>query len=209
MRPVDVALRVARLAFAALAVAALVTCYLDSRDAPGFTVGNFWGYFTNLSNLLTVVVLAAGALVAPRSARMDAVRGAVAFCMAVTGLVFAVLLRDVGVGVLAPWVNTVVHQVMPVVMVADFLVSRRARPIEVRAALTWLALPLVYLVYTLVRGPLADDFYPYPFVDVATRGYGPVLATSLVLLLGGALLAVGLAALGNRLDAARSPVGVS
>ena len=36
--------------------------------------------------------------------------------------------------------------------------------------------PVLWLVYTLVRGA-ATDFYPYPFLDADAHGYPAVLAT--------------------------------
>jgi hypothetical protein len=37
-----------------------------------------------------------------------------------------------------------------------------------------LAWPVAWLGYTLVRGE-ASNWYPYPFVDAASEGYGRVL----------------------------------
>jgi hypothetical protein len=53
-------------------------------------------------------------------------------------------------------VNTVVHQVMPVVIVLDWLFVPPVRPLPVRRVLWWLVFPLLYLAYTMIRGPLAD-----------------------------------------------------
>lgn len=41
--------------------------------------------------------------------------------MALVGIVFGALLRDVDLGDLLPWVNTVHHYIMPVVVVLDWL----------------------------------------------------------------------------------------
>jgi hypothetical protein len=50
--------------------------------------------------------------------------------------------------------------------------------------------PLVYLVYTLIRGSVTGT-YPYPFLDVCVIGYGRMLANAAVLLI--AFLGMGLA----------------
>ena len=42
----------------------------------------------------------------------------------------------------------------------------------------FLVVPLVWFGYTLVRGAFVD-WYPYPFVDVTTHGYGTVLLNGL------------------------------
>ena len=39
-------------------------------------------------------------------------------------------------------------------------------------------MPVVWLVYTLVRGAFVD-WYPYPFIDVDEHGYGVVLLNAL------------------------------
>jgi hypothetical protein len=52
-------------------------------------------------------------------------------------------------------------------------------------------------VHTLARGEIVD-WYPYPFVDVATLGYGGVIARSAGLTLGFAFAALVLLWAGNR-----------
>jgi hypothetical protein len=50
-----------------------------------------------------------------------------------------------------------------------------------RDALLWLLYPVAYLTYTLMRGA-AMGGYPYPFLDVATIGYGRTLVNAVALL---------------------------
>jgi hypothetical protein len=64
--------------------------------------------------------------------------------------------------------------------------------IALSQAMVWLAFPVVYLVYSLIRGPIVD-WYPYPFLDPGHNGYGAVAVTSLMLLVMSAALAAGLA----------------
>ncbi len=66
-------------------------------------------------------------------------------------------------------------------------------------ALSWLAFPLLYLVYSLSRGA-ALDWYPYPFVDPRLPGgYGRI--SGACTLITGAFVLVGAAIrwAGNRL----------
>ena len=71
-------------------------------------------------------------------------------------------------------------------------------------ALVWLAYPLGWFAYTLVRGR-ATHWYPYPFVDVTQHGYGGVLVRGLVFMLAFAIGAVIFAMLSDRrASAARS-----
>ena len=60
---------------------------------------------------------------------------------------------------------------------ARLAVDRPVRRIGFRTALPWLGVPLVYVAYSLLRGPLVD-WYPYPFLDPADGGYGRVAVVS-------------------------------
>jgi hypothetical protein len=103
--------------------------------------------------------------------------------IAITGIVFAVLLSglqeslDTHIG----WVDFVVHKLIPIVLVADWLIDPPRHRLSITTALLWLAYPAVWLAYTLIRGA-STDWYPYPFVDVSQLGYGGVLWRSAVLL---------------------------
>ena len=52
------------------------------------------------------------------------------------------------------------------------------------------------MAFTLIRGPLASDFYPYPFANVKMLGYLKVCINSVWI----AILFVGVAAGANALD---------
>jgi hypothetical protein len=90
--------------------------------------------------------------------------------------------------------NAVFHYIVPIMMVIGWLVfdprPRMDRSVVV-SALIW---PVLWLGYTLAHGA-ASSWYPYPFVDVTTRGYGRVavncMLVCLVYLLVSALFAFG------------------
>ncbi|MCW2602206.1 MAG: hypothetical protein JWN61_341, partial [Pseudonocardiales bacterium] len=56
----------------------------------------------------------------------------------------------------------------------------------------WLIFPLGYLIYSLVRGPIAD-WYPYPFMDPDEHGYGGIAITSMIIAVAVAGIAVAIA----------------
>src|SRR5580765_7780915 len=146
-------------------------------NADVFKPGNFFSFFTIQSNILGVVALTAAAFVPrpDRSAEFDVARGAATLYMAITGVVFALLLsgHQESLDTHIAWVNFVVHTLMPIVLVADWLLDPPRHRAGWRTAAVWLAYPLVWFAYTLVRGS-AEGWYPYPFVDVAQHGYGHV-----------------------------------
>ncbi len=161
-----------------------------------FSVVNFFSYFTILSNFLAAIIFLASAVMAhtgKQDDRVDGVRGAATLYMVITGIVYVVLLSNVDVQTPIPWVNSVIHYLFPIVILLDWLLDPPTKRIQTRIALSWLAFPLLYAVYSLVRGPFAHDWYPYPFINVSQLGYVHVLVNCVVLAIVGAALAVGLA----------------
>lgn len=178
-----------RFAFGAFTAVALgVQAYHSATQ--GWSLGNFFSYFTILSNCsMTVVLLVGGALgMTGREGVPELVRGAVTLYMAITGVVFAVALAHYEALGTIGWVNDVVHRLMPVVILIDWLAVPPRLPVRWAQALWWLVFPLLYLPYTLIRGPIVD-WYPYPFLDPRGKGYGHVVVSSVIITL--AFLAIG------------------
>ncbi len=172
----------------------------------GFSVVNFFSYFTNLSNLFAAIVLIFGAfqLVAHRrpSASNDLLRAVAVVNMAVVGIVFAVLLRDVDVGHLLPWVNAVLHYIMPIVVAIEWLLQPPRTKLGVRQMLLCQVFPLLYLIYLLVRGAIVG-WYPYPFLNpIIVGGYGSVAAYVIGIVMVFCIVSWSLLTLGSKL---RSP----
>lgn len=169
----------------------------------GLSVVNFFSYFTNLSNLFaaSVFILTARSLVSNREtvALEDQTRGLSTLNMAITGIVFTLLLRNVDLGALLPWVNVLLHYVMPCAVILDWLLQPPKTTLRVRHLVRCLIFPALYLAYVLVRGA-AINWYPYPFLDPANvGGYGGVSLYAVGIAV--AFLGVGgvLLGLGNRL----------
>ncbi|MFI4993577.1 MAG: Pr6Pr family membrane protein [Solirubrobacterales bacterium] len=195
-------LALARLAFGLLTIVAIVAQYAHRENPSAFYTTNFFSFFTNESNLLAAALLSYGAYRGLRrgeqesSSAYELLRGAAVIYMTITGVVFVLLLSGSSESV--PWANAVVHYVMPVVIVLDWLIDPPRMRVTWRKALRWLIFPVVYFGYTLIRGAITG-WYPYPFLNVAAKGYGQVLADGAGILIG--MIAVGSATLlaGNRL----------
>jgi hypothetical protein len=191
-----IAVRAGRLAFAAFDIAAMVQAIGHAAS-----LVNFFSFFTIESNLMAIVVLLVGGTADPRSRGWAWIRGAVTLYMVVTGIVYAALLANAEVGLTAAWVNSAMHQVIPAVLLLDWLCfppwPSRAEGGRGWPALAWLAFPLLYLTYSLSRGA-AVDWYPYPFLDPRhPGGYGRVALYCVVLTVLMALLALVIAAIGR------------
>ena len=193
-------LNLARVAFASLAVVAMTYQFAATADST-FQKANFFSFFTIQSNVLGVAALSALVLVprARRSSLFEGARTAAVLYMAITGVVFALLLSGLQeeLQTTIPWVDFVVHKLMPIVLVADWLLDPPRHRLPRWTVLAWLSYPLAWLGYTLVRGE-AVSWYPYPFVDVTKLGYDGVLSRSVVLAVGLALAGAALLWLGNR-----------
>ena len=153
---------------------------------------NFFSFFTIESNILAVIVFLVSAFYVfanKKSRKLDFFRGAATFYMVVTGIVFSVLLSGIeGVDLTAvPWDNVVLHYIIPIAITLDWIMDAPSRRISFSKGLLWLSFPIVYLVYSLIRGPIVG-FYPYPFLDPAHGGYGQVAITSVLILVGGVVL---------------------
>jgi hypothetical protein len=184
-----------RLAGAALIIAAIVgqlTLSLEvwraaGIDNPAIQLVNFFSFFTIDSNVLTVVVFLIGAGLLIRGRGEDPrwfalLRASTTAYMATTGIVYNVLLRGIELpqGSTLAWSNEVLHVVGPILMVVDwFFAPGRAR-LDWKAIWVIIAFPLVWGVYTMIRGPFTFDamtgngfWYPYPFLNpnIAPEGY--------------------------------------
>ena len=191
-----------RLFFALLTLAA-IAAQLVVHIRKGFNIVNFFSYFTNLSNIFAAVVMLIGAIYLVRhrepTATDDLIRGASVAGMAVVGIAFSVLLRNEDLGSLMPWVNCVIHYIMPVVVVLDWLYQPQKSKLGFTQIAYWLIFPLLYLAYVLIRGALVG-FYPYPFLNPANvGGYQVVFLYSVVMVALFLLISWILITLGNRL----------
>jgi hypothetical protein len=168
-------LALCRACFAGLVLVAIATQLISLAGQGTLDPVNYFSYFTIDSNLIGAGVLITGAARwnRPNTLAFELVRGAAVVYMSITGIVFTLLLSNTDVDTAIRWVNTVVHELMPLVLLADWLVSPPATRLHLRQGLLWLSFPLVWIVYTIIRGALVNG-YPYPFLDPANGGYGSV-----------------------------------
>ena len=201
MRSRALTLNLVRLGFVATAIVAMTYQFAILNAAPGYAKGNFFSFFTIQSNVLGVLALCLLVVVRreERTPIFDGARSAAVLYMGITGVVFALLLSGLQeeLQTAIPWVDFVVHKLMPVVLVADWLVDPPRHRLPRWTAAAWLGFPLAWITYTLVRGA-SVDWYPYPFVNVDELGYDGVFMRCVVLFVGMALAATAMLGIGNR-----------
>lgn len=139
-------------------------------------------------------------------------KGAVTLYVVITGLVYHLVLTNPASGfavtfghrTLAEAIgNQLLHTVVPLLAVLDWLVFDARGRYRWRYPLYWLAFPLGYLAFALIRGLIVHR-YPYPFIDVRELGYRGVTISSAVLAVAFWILGL-LFVLIDRLAASRSP----
>ena len=172
-----------KISFALLGFSAVVTEIATLIERDLFKPFNFFSYFTIESNIFAFIILIVSALALANNKRFSKLyllRGAATLYMVITGIVFAVLLAGVEGSILTavPWDNIVLHYIMPVVLLVDWLVDKPNKTITFKSSFIWLIYPLTYVIYSLARGKLVN-WYPYPFLDPKSNGYTGVLITGL------------------------------
>lgn len=185
-----------RLAFGILALAAVGIQFGAASQKPNFHAANFFGFFTILSNTFAALTLLySAARSRDRLHGLDVLRGAATLAMTLVGIVFSILLAKLDSEVI-PWVNVVVHYVMPVIVVVDWLAVPPATRLAFRDVGFWLAFPAAYVAYTLARGSIVH-WYPYPFLNVDVIGYSGVAVYVIGILVFTLILATIVRAVGN------------
>lgn len=190
----------------ALLTFSLFTVYgYFSQVLPDFTAGNYWSYFTIQSNVLSVgfmVYLLFMAVTGKDSrhiATIDHIRTTLLLFMGITTSVYWILLHRFFQieDITARQANVALHWLAFAALLIDSLLVRPKTWLAPRVVWIWLLYPLLYGVYTLMRGAWVD-WYPYPFIDVRIWGYASTLLINVLMGLGFFAVARGVLALHNR-----------
>jgi hypothetical protein len=151
---------------------------------------NYFSYFTILTNLLVALVLTLP-VVAPSSragrwALNPSVRARATLYLTIVGLGYHLLLSAgsnlQGLGAVG---NFIVHYIMPVAALADWLLFTPRGGLRWSDPFGWLKYPLVYFVWTALHG-YASGWWPYWFLNLPQLGLARsalVVAALLILLM--------------------------
>ena len=175
---------------ALLGFSAYVTEIAVLIERGDFNFTNFFSYFTIESNILLVfsLLIGASAIAAGSKSRfVDYFRGAVVFYMVTVGVIFSLLLSGYVALTAVPWDNIVLHYIMPIVALVDWIIDPPKSRVDFKKALSWLIFPVVYLGYSLIRGMLTD-WYPYPFLNIESNGVAGVALVSAGILVFGVIV---------------------
>jgi hypothetical protein len=148
---------------------------------------NFFSYFTIHTNTLAALALTLP-VIAPQSAygqflSKPTVRTAItAYIIIVMTIVYFVLRHLTN---LTGWdlvADVILHYVMPVLFVIDWLFLVPKETLKAKDTFSWLAYPIVYLVWTFIHGAYSG-FYLYPFLNNGDLGVARVLLNETGLLI--------------------------
>ena len=169
----------------ALIVQVRAVAQLDSGffDTDAKRIANIACFFTIWSNVLVGITSGLLALRLDRRSRVFRTAYLTAVLMIVVTFVVVIVALDPitryeGKAAAADFLT---HKLVPVLALAGWIVFGPRGMVDKEVARATIVVPLVWIGFTLARGPLAGDYYPYPFVDVDELGYLRVLANVVVI----------------------------
>lgn len=161
---------------------------LTTRVLPlGLALLKFFSYFTIMTNILVAVCFTV--LYLNKASKWNSwfskptVLTASTVYILIVGAVYNLVLRSTnhphGLGILA---DELLHSVMPIYFLFFWIKYVPKGNLSYKNAKMWLIYPVLYLIYTLVKGIFVHQ-YPYFFMDVYKIGYFAVMVNSAVLFL--------------------------
>ncbi len=167
---------------------------------------SFFSFFTILTNLLVVIVLTVPLLRPADGAwfRSASVRSASAVYIAVVGIVYSLVLRELwnpqGDKAVADFL---LHDAIPILYVVYWLVFVPKGSLQLSQVPFWLIYPLAYCGVSLARSAITG-WYAYPFLNTVELGYPKVALNVAGLILGFFALSCVVIALDKALGRPRS-----
>lgn len=153
---------------------------VTDRVANGiFRPFEYFAYFSIVSAIvagLFLITTSLGLLLKLEDTKwVEIARLSLTVAMVVVGVVYHLLLADVandvrdGDYVWPVFPNEMIHTYAPILIVIDYLLSIKAFRIRLRAALWVAVFPLVWLVFSVVRGSITN-WWPYWFINPNGEG---------------------------------------
>lgn len=154
-------------------------------------------YFTIQTNIFTLILFFVltykSALQLQRGDNLTEVVGikpslqlGVTFFITITFIVYWTLLSNLNFSMngkdsyfLSALYNLLVHGVVPILAIVDWILFMPHGKVKYISALAWLSYPLVYMVFLIIRANVGNHlyeldgvklFYPYPFLDPTYLG---------------------------------------
>lgn len=188
--------RIASLVYRSIFITfSFIGIFLSSRILEGTFNTHLFVYYTHLSNIMCFIVMTIVLVynikkvlnneVNGYNENIKRIKGAATIAILITGVVYHFLLGDPSSGDFFTLDNLIVHYVVPIMFVLDWILFDKKKGYTIIDPLTWLAIPGIYFIYALVRGAIVgvgnDLQYAYFFIDVNELGYGGVMIWAVIL----------------------------
>ena len=173
-----------------LVIAAAIAILIQVEPFSGNPRWSSLNYYTLMTNVLCLVYFFAAMIYEGQSGGtlLPTLKGAVVLGITITGLVFHFLLSgSYGAQGAMAWSNILLHYVVPIMSVMDWLLFSDKGHYSLKSPFLWILLPDVYFVYVQIRVMLGASLgsggnrYIYPFINVDALGWGKVIVNGLVL----------------------------
>lgn len=168
------------------------------------TIKIYLSYFTVLTNILCAVCLTAILLfqntALGRFFSKSSTITAITIYILVVGIIYNLSLR--GLVELNGWhaaANELLHVVSPLLFLGLWLFFVDKAQLNYKQASGWLIYPLCYVVMTIIRGAIINE-YPYPFINVVKLGYPKAIINTAIIMLIFWLLSLLFIFIGKRLQ---------
>ncbi|SNT37130.1 Pr6Pr family membrane protein [Antarctobacter heliothermus] len=195
--------RVALGVAAVAAITLLTRIYLRSGEDGGVIgaisyLSQFFTILTNAVVMVLMLLIASGRHVLARWIK------AIVIAIVIVGIIYHLLLAHLVEFVgLAFWADHGVHTVVPALSVLWWLVFAFKPPLRVSDLTIWVAWPVLYCTYILIRAHFSG-FYPYPFLNLPELGWSGLSVSIAGLLASFVVVGLALTAIGRFASTSRS-----
>ena len=147
------------------------------------TTIRFFSYFTIVSNLMVVLCFTSLYFNILSLFSSFKTLTAVVVYISIVALVYNTVLRYLwkpkGIQQV---VDELLHVIIPIVFLYYWFKNKNTEKLHYKFTLHILIIPLVYLIYVLIRGNYSN-FYPYPFIDVSAIGLTQALTNAVLVMI--------------------------
>jgi hypothetical protein len=143
-----------------------------------FALGGDFGFtfstYTYQSNLMVLIWLTLAVILQERNSDhwffSEKIRGAITLYITVTFIIFAILLAPLyhPTGI-AAYQNLVLHYLIPVAFILDWVLTESRRDYNWTYIIYWLVYPLCYLVFSIIREAITHESIYY-FLSMSEYG---------------------------------------
>lgn len=180
-----------------IVIIGIIGIYSSLNDSPLVGIYEHLSYYTNLSNLLCILFFFIYSIKMLINIKKENhfyyinLKGAITITILITFIVYNLILRpfmhDVdGVMKINSFGNTIVHVILPLMTLLDYILFDKKGKFNKESAFTWVFIPLMYFIFICIRAKIGGTFtyagsrYPYFFLDIDEYGILQVVVNVII-----------------------------